>query len=133
VFDLSDRILLITVPEVPSVKDVRYFFELVEALEYPREKILLILNQSDPRTGVTSRLIEGNVKHKIFAEIPYERRIVLQSVNQGVPYMIMPNMDKRAPPFQNTIVLAQSVLHEFAEKVERDAESGDRASLGRFS
>jgi pilus assembly protein CpaE len=131
VFDLANRIILVTAPDVPSVKDVRYFFELVEALEYPHEKLLLILNKSDPRTGVTPRLIEGNVKHKIFAEIPYERRSVVQSINQGVPYMIMPNVDKRTPLFQNTIVFAQLVLQEFAEKVEEEREPRERP-LGRL-
>jgi pilus assembly protein CpaE len=131
VFDLANRIILVTAPDVPSVKDVRYFFELVEALEYPHEKLLLVLNKSDTRTGVTSRLIEGNVKHKIFAEIPYERRSVVQSINQGVPYMIMPNVDKRTPLFQNTIVFAQLVLQEFAEKVEEEREPRERP-LGRL-
>jgi pilus assembly protein CpaE len=131
VFDLANRIILVTAPDVPSVKDVRYFFELVEALEYPHEKLLLVLNKSDTRTGVTPRLIEGNVKHKIFAEIPYERRPVVQSINQGVPYMIMPNVDKRTPLFQNTIVFAQLVLQEFAEKVEEEREPRERP-LGRL-
>jgi pilus assembly protein CpaE len=131
VFDLANRIILVTAPDVPSVKDVRYFFELVEALEYPHEKLLLVLNKSDTRTGVTPRLIEGNVKHKIFAEIPYERRSVVQSINQGVPYMIMPNVDKRTPLFQNTIVFAQLVLQEFAEKVEEEREPRERP-LGRL-
>ena len=131
VFDLANRIILVTAPDVPSVKDVRYFFELVEALEYPHEKLLLVLNKSDTRTGVTPRLIEGNVKHKIFAEIPYERRSVVQSINQGVPYMIMPNVDKRTPLFQNTIVFAQLVLQEFAEKMEEEREPRERP-LGRL-
>jgi len=131
VFDLANRIILVTAPDVPSVKDVRYFFELVEALEYPHEKLLLVLNKSDTRTGVTPRLIEGNVKHKIFAEIPYERRPVVQSINQGVPYMIMPNVDKRTPLFQNTIVFAQLMLQEFAEKVEEEREPRERP-LGRL-
>ena len=131
VFDLANRIILVTAPDVPSVKDVRYFFELVEALEYPHEKLLLVLNKSDTRTGVTPRLIEGNVKHKIFAEIPYERRSVVQSINQGVPYMIMPNVDKRTPLFQNTIVFAQLMLQEFAEKVEEEREPRERP-LGRL-
>lgn len=133
VFDFADRVILVTAPDVPSVKDVRLFFDLVEALEYPSEKFLFILNKADPRTGVTARLIEGNVKKKVFAEIPFEGRTVLQSVNQGVPYMIVPNIDKRSPLFQQTAAFAQLVLQEFEEKEEEEEqEDSSRPSLRRL-
>ncbi len=133
IFDLADRIVLVTAPDVPSVKDIRLFFELIEALEYSRDKLLLVLNKSDPRTGVTARLIEGNVKHKIFAEIPFDAR-VLQSVNQGVPFMVMPNMDKRTPLYQQTWSFTQLLLQEFAVKATEAATEAqpDRPSIGRM-
>ncbi len=134
IFDLADRVILLTAPDVPSVKDVRLFYDLIEALEYPAEKFVLVLNKADPRTGVTIRLIEGNVKKKVFAEIPYEGRIILQSVNQGVPYMIMPNVDKRQPLFVQTAAFAEAVLKQFEEPVQvQDAPEGaSRPSLGRL-
>lgn len=133
IFDLADRVLLVTAPDVPSIKDVRLFYDLVEQLEYSADKFLLILNKSDPRTGITVRLIEGNVKKKVFAEIPFEGRIVLQSVNQGVPYMIMPNVDKRQPLFLQTAACAEALLKEFEKaQVEEQPDTASRPSLGRL-
>ncbi|MBN1934226.1 MAG: response regulator [Anaerolineae bacterium] len=134
IFDLADRVILITAPDVPSIKDIRLFYDLIEALEYTSNKFVLILNKADPRTGVTIRLIESNVKKKVFAEIPFEGRIVLQSVNQGVPYMIMPNMDKRLPLFVQTTAFAEAILKQFEEQspVENQASSTSRPSLGRL-
>ncbi len=133
IFDLADRVLLIAAPDVPSIKDVRLFYDLVEQLEYSSDKFLLVLNKADPRTGITVRLIEGNVKKKVFAEIPFEGRIVLQSVNQGVPYMIMPNVDKRQPLFMQTTACAEALLKEF-ERVQVEEQPGtpSRPSLGRL-
>jgi len=133
IFDLADRVLLIAAPDVPSIKDIRLFYDLVEQLEYSSDKFLLVLNKADPRTGITVRLIEGNVKKKVFAEIPFEGRIVLQSVNQGVPYMIMPNVDKRQPLFMQTTACAETLLKEFEQaQVEEQPGTPSRPSLGRL-
>ena len=131
VFDLADRLILLVVPNLPSITNVRYFFEIVEALEYPREKILMVLNMADPRTGLTARMIENSLKHKVFAELPHDDRLVLQSVNQGIPYMIMPNTDRRNPLVQRTGLLAQLVLQEFEEKEDEEGDEDER-TLGRL-
>lgn len=130
VFDLSDRIVLVTAPDLPAIKDVRFFFELIEVLEYPREKVLLVLNKSDPKTGISVRVIENNLKHKVFAEIPVEARVALRSVNQGIPYVIMPGVDRRLPLIQATERFARGIIEEFAEKEEAVTE--EKSSLRRL-
>jgi pilus assembly protein CpaE len=110
IFDLAERIILVVTPDLPSITSVRYFFDLVDALGYPSDKVLLVLNKSDPRTGLNARVIENHLKHKVFAEIPFEDRVVLHSVNHGLPYMLGPNVDKRLPLVQSTGVLAQQLI-----------------------
>jgi pilus assembly protein CpaE len=132
VFDLADRLLLVIEPTLPAITNARYFFEIVEALEYPRDRILMILNKSDPRTGLTGRMIENSLKHPVFAEIPFEDRLVLQSVNHGIPYMIIPNVDKRSPLIQKTGVLAQSMMESFVEKEEEEDSGSQERPLGRL-
>ena len=131
-FDLADRLILIIVPTLPSIANARYFFEVLAALEYPPEKILLVLNQSDPRTGLNAHMIENSLKHPVFAEIPFEDRLVLQSVNHGIPYMLIPNVDKRSSLVQKTRALAQSVMQGFAEKEAEDDSGPAERPLGRL-
>ncbi len=131
IFDVADRVIIVAAPEVPSVKDIRLFFDLVDALEYPPEKFLLVLNKATSGTGVTAKLIENNVKKQILAQIPADGRVVLHSVNQGVPYMILPNVDKRSPLVQQTSLFAKAVLQEFEEK-EEVVPQVERPSLGRL-
>jgi pilus assembly protein CpaE len=38
VLDVSDRIVLVTTPEIPAIKSAKLFFEVTDALEYPRDK-----------------------------------------------------------------------------------------------
>ena len=132
VFDLADRIVLLVTPELPAITNVRYFFEIIEALEYPRDKILLVLNKADPRVGITGRVIENHLKHKIFAEIPAEDRLVLQSVNQGMPYMLMPNVDKRLPLIQRTAALVQQMVEGLEAEVEAGETKPQERPLGRL-
>jgi len=132
VFDLADRIVLLVTPELPAITNVRYFFEIIEALEYPRDKILLVLNKADPRVGITGRVIENHLKHKIFAEIPAEDRLVLQSINQGMPYMLMPNVDKRLPLIQRTAALVQQMVEGLEAEVEAGETKPQERPLGRL-
>jgi len=88
VLDVSDLIVLITTPEIPSIKNARLFFEVTEALQYAPEKTQLILNKTDPRVGIRAQDIENNIKRKIHAQLPLDERTAIQAINQGVPYLI---------------------------------------------
>jgi len=130
-FDVASRIMLVIVPQLPAIKDARHFFEIMEALEFSTDKTLLVLNKSDPEAGINVRVIERNLKHEVLAEIPVDTRVVVHSVNHGIPYMLIPNVDKRSPLIQSTIKLAQGVLQSFEEKVEEEEAPDDRP-LGRL-
>ncbi len=88
VLDISDLIVLITTPEIPSIKNARLFYEVTEALQYPPEKTQLILNKTDPRIGIRAQDIEANIKRKIHAQLPLDERTAIQAINQGIPYLI---------------------------------------------
>lgn len=129
--DMADRILLLIAPDLPSIKDARYFFEVMDALEYSLDKALLVLNKADPSSGISARAIETNIKHEVFVEIPNDSRIVPYSVNHGIPFVLIPNLDKRLPLIEQTKKFAQQVLEAFEEKVEKE-DSPDERPLGRL-
>lgn len=87
VLDISDLIVLVTTPEIPAIKSARLFFEVTEALEYPREKIFLVLNKSNPRIGIRAQDIESSIKYPVQAQFPLDEQTSLQAVNQGIPYV----------------------------------------------
>jgi pilus assembly protein CpaE len=112
VLDLADRIVLVVVPDLAAVRHIRHFLNLAEDIGYPMEKVLLVLNKSRPRTGITPQAVTRVLKHEVYAELPYDDQVVLESVNRGVPYMLMPNVDKRTPVIQYTGRLAQKIAKE---------------------
>jgi pilus assembly protein CpaE len=88
VLDLSDRIVLVTTPEIPSIKDAKLFFEVTEALEYERERFIFVLNKADKRINIRAEDISANIKYKIENQLPLDERAVTTAVNQGVPFVL---------------------------------------------
>ena len=102
--DLAERILLVMTPEIPAVKSTKQFFEIAEALEFPMDRIDLILNKVYPRDGIRAGQIENSMKQKIQAQFEFEPQAIRQAVNQGMA------------------VIAQLPNHPFSQGLLRLAE-----------
>jgi len=93
--DASHRVLLVMNPDIACLRDASRFFELCRTtLSFPRERILVIVNQHDQREGLSLDDIERSLQVKVFAKLPSEPRVVLQSINRGVP-LSMPNQNSQ--------------------------------------
>lgn len=113
IFDVSDRILLVATPDIPSLANTKKLFDLVEKLEYPPDKVLLLMNRVDKRGGITAADVENTLKHTVRSQITLDDRVALTSINSGVPFMIN---QRNTPLAQNVLELAQKVRDEFAPK-----------------
>ncbi len=90
--DVAERILLVMTPEIPAIKSTKQFFEIAEALEFPMDRIDLILNKVYPRDGIRAEQIENSMKHKFLARFDFEPQVIRQVVNQGAPIItVHPN------------------------------------------
>jgi len=116
VFDISDRVVLVTTPDIPTLANVKKFFDLSEKLEYPPDKLMLIMNRVDKRGGITAANVESSLKHAVKAQILADPA-VLNSINAGVPFITGP---KNFPPVQGIVDLAQKITEEFAPKEPED-------------
>ncbi len=134
--DLSDQIVLLTTPDIPSLRNVRLFFEVTEQLEYPPEKISLVLNRFDKGKGrIRAKDIEESIKHPVAAELPFDE-IVPLSVNQGVPFIIS---DSSRSVSQAVTRLAEQLFEKLVTEPEEDMvesevqfDDAGRRRLGRF-
>ncbi len=113
VLDLSDKIIVVTTPEIPAIKDAKLFFEVTEALEYERERIMFVLNKADKRINIRAEDIEANIKYAIHGQLPLDERTVTTAVNQGVPYVLG---SKNSPLAQATVQLGKRLMSLLEEK-----------------
>ena len=124
VLDVSDKIIVVTTPEIPAIKNAKLLFEVTEALDYDRDRIMFVLNKADKRVNIRAEDIEANIKYKIEGELPLDERAVTNAVNQGVPYVLG---DKNSQLTQRTIALSktlQEALDPTTEKMEAPVKSG---------
>ncbi|HEX9680886.1 MAG TPA: response regulator [Anaerolineales bacterium] len=124
VLDLSDILVAVATPDIPAIKDARLLLDLLTVLEFPRTRVVFVLNKMDRKTGITAEAVSENLKHPVDGEIPFDERVVTASINRGVPIILS---DKSRPPGRNILdllgVLKQRLVAEPEEaEAEKQAE-----------
>ena len=131
--DRADLILLVVTPLIPDIKDARHFLELADRLGYPREKIGLVINHSDRKTGLRLDQMERALIPAL-AHIPYDERAGIVAANRGLPIAVE---EASRPIGQAFVHLAAGVLErlsQFRKAQEEEEEVSvevSRRLLGR--
>ena len=86
--DCADLIILVTTQEIPAIKDSRMFIDLLKPLNISRERLLFVMNKYDKRIGIKPEKVSENFKQELKVVIPFEEKVVLPSINRGVPFML---------------------------------------------
>lgn len=86
--DAADKVLLVTVLDLPAVKNTKAALETMESLGYHQEKIVLLLNRATPEGGIDAREVEESLKRKFALAIPTDGKTVVGSVNKGFPFIL---------------------------------------------
>ncbi len=104
--DASDLIVLITTQEIPAIKSARQFLDVAEVLNIDINRILFVMNRFDRRIGILPEKISESFKHRIVAVLPFDERVVIPSVNRGIPFML----GDRSKPISKGILALEGVV-----------------------
>jgi pilus assembly protein CpaE len=104
--DASDRIILILNPNLACIRDAKQFIEVCHSLSYPKEKILLVLNNTGHKADIRQDEIEKILKAEILCQIPADENFALSSLNEGVPMVIK---NPRHPISKSINILAEKI------------------------
>ncbi|MDM8520540.1 response regulator [Anaerolineales bacterium HSG6] len=124
VLDIADKIVVVTTPEIPAIKDAKLFFEITEALEYERDRIMFVLNKEDKRINIRAEDIEANIKYRIEGRLPLDERVATTAVNQGIPFVLSSRSSRLS---QEAITLSTHLMKTFnpsISDIEPPAKSG---------
>jgi len=84
----ADVVLVVTTPEVPSLRRTMLLLQAVQAETFFGEKLRLVLN----REGLTGGISHADIAHRlgipIAIALPDDPALVAYSVNRGVPLML---------------------------------------------
>lgn len=127
VLDMADQILLVTTLEVTTINKVTRFFEVINRLGYAEDKVKLICNRVEAYFGIKPPQVEQQVRHRFASQIPEDNRLVVNSVNRGVPFVLT---DRRAPVSRSIQSLAERVAE--SSMATPDVERGPKSNRRPF-
>jgi pilus assembly protein CpaE len=105
ILDAADYIVLVAVPELPSIKSVKLFLEVVEQLDFDPRKIRVVINRSNIPGGIRLDQIEKVLKLDETDKVPYDTKLHV-ALNRGVSIY---QQDAGAPSAQALTSLAHKL------------------------
>ena len=116
VFDAAALIVLVVMPNIPSIKSARLFLEIASKLNYPTEEIALVVNGVDRRTGIRVEQIQQALL-PVTAQVPLDEQEALMAANKGVPFILH---DQNRPIAQGILQLAERVQSKLTPSLEEE-------------
>lgn len=104
--DNSDIILLVTVANLPALRNTQRCLELFEKLGYDRDKTKIVVNRYMENDEIKESDIEKLLSKPIFWKIPNNYFAIMSSINKGVPVSILNSTTNVAQSYKN---LAQQI------------------------
>ncbi len=83
--DNSDLILLITIVNLPAIRNCQRCLDLFDRLGYEPEKTKIILNRYMENDEIKVEDVEDVLKQKVYWKVPNNYFTIMSAINKGVP------------------------------------------------
>lgn len=83
--DNSDLVLLISIINLPSVRNCQRCFDLFKRLGYTKDKIKIIINRYMENDEIKVEDVEEVLGHPVYFKIPNNYFTIINSINKGLP------------------------------------------------
>jgi pilus assembly protein CpaE len=86
--DRSDQLLLVSTPDVPSMKNIRLALQTLELLGFPTERVALVANRAGMPGGTSVPEMSETIGREIRFTLP-EDPAVPKSINTGIAAVLL--------------------------------------------
>jgi len=119
----ADLILILCQLNVPNLRNAKRFYETLIRMGVPDERIEIVVNRSDGRSGrVTEADVVATVKKPVFATIPNDYQFVARSIDFGTP---IASQDRNSPVRSAIRKMARKIVVEpVAKPVVKEERKG---------
>jgi pilus assembly protein CpaE len=104
----SDVIVLITTPDIASIKNCSQFLNLADMSGIERDRIVFVLNRYDRNMHIDPAKVGNRLNQAVNLTIPMDEAYVIRSINKGVPLFI----ESRTHPVSMSIQKLASLVKE---------------------
>jgi|SRR6185437_558052 pilus assembly protein CpaE len=115
VLEVADLIVTVTTLEVTTIHRVSQFFQLAERVGISLSKVRLVCNRVEAYYGIRPNQVESQLRRRFFAQIPEDEKLVVASINRGVPFIVS---QKAAPISRAVHTLAGRIAEVLAPQTD---------------
>ena len=116
--DVADLILLVVSQDLASIRAASAALDTYNKLNYPPEKIKLVINSTFPNHGIPKDKIEAALSLSAFVTIPYTQDSFVRSINNGQP-LVLSKPDE----------LISRLLEDLAFYISKDADKKTKQEI----
>lgn len=134
--EIATKVVLITVPTLPCIKNVKLVLDMFDQVGYPPEKTALVINRAIETPGRNQRAVPTPEKIQAFLKRPVEgliplvdENLILNAINSGVP-VIASDRDTSKAPIKQLLALSD---HLYASLMGIDELDDDPQTKGKPS
>ena len=85
--DASDEVVLVTTPEVTSIKNLKLTLHTLDLLDQPAYRRKIVLNRADAQTRITADDVAAMIGAPVHTVVPADGAVPA-SINRGVPVVL---------------------------------------------
>ncbi len=85
ILEKSDIILLITIVNLPLIRNCQRCLDLFENLEFPSDKTKVIVNRYLENDEITVEDVENTINKPVYWKVPNNYFTIMSSINKGIP------------------------------------------------
>lgn len=106
--EMSQQILLVMTLDLPAIKNMKLNLDLLHSLNQ-KGKSKLILNRATENLGISIKDVETSLDFLIAEKIPSDGKLVVPSVNKGMPFVLS---DAKAKVTRSIDKIAELVIND---------------------
>lgn len=125
--DLADLILLITVVNLPAIRNCQRCLDLFEKLGYDKGKTKVVINRFMENDEIKVEDVEDVLKQKVYWKIPNNYFTIMSAINKGIPVGMINSESNVAQSYRELAAsLSDNIYNQdFSKKVKRKSFSND--------
>jgi pilus assembly protein CpaE len=104
--DRSDQLLLVSTPDVPSMKNIRLAFQTLELLGFPLDRVSLVANRAGMAGGASVAEMSDTIGREVRFVLPDDAGVP-RSINSGVPAVLF---ETRGPFSRSLKALVETLV-----------------------
>lgn len=116
--DVTDILVLVATQEIPAIKNSRLFLDLLQSMGFGKERIVFMMNRYDKRIAITPDRVSENLKQEVAVTVPLDEKVVITSVNRGVPFML----DNKSQAVARGILSLAEIVRSRLATLEKNEE-----------